>query len=121
MKARRRWAPRLGGGPAYLSEAQVVCPAKIRRGGLTILPARMHEVHTFKCVGVPFTRARTRWMFGSQRRFVRRWEWDTFIPKFGCFPQISHTAATLTRSSRESSYKWTRCDVSIHWNGTVRI
>jgi len=32
----------------------------------------MHEVHTFKWVGVPFTSARTRWMFGSQRRFVRR-------------------------------------------------
>jgi hypothetical protein len=40
------------------------------------------------------TTARTRWMFGSQRRFVRRCEWDTFIPKLGCFPQISHTAAT---------------------------
>ncbi len=80
----------------------------------------MHEVHTFRCVGVPFTSARTLWMFGSQRRFVRRWEWDTFIPNPGCFPQISHTAATLTRSSRESSYKWTMCDVSIHWNGAVR-
>jgi hypothetical protein len=40
-------------------------------------------------------------MFGFQRRFVRRWEWDTFIPKLGHFPQISHTAATTTRSLRE--------------------
>ncbi|HLN06953.1 MAG TPA: hypothetical protein VK217_11785 [Acidimicrobiales bacterium] len=40
-------------------------------------------------------------MFGFHRRFVRRWEWDTFIPKLGHFPQISQTAATMTRSSRE--------------------
>ena len=78
-----------------------MCPAKILRGGFTTLPARMHEVQTFRCVGVPFTSARTRWMFGSQRRLVRRWEWDTFIPKAGCFPQISHTAATMTRSSEQ--------------------
>ena len=43
----------------------------------------------------------TRWMFGSQRRLVRRWEWDRFIPKPGCFPHISHTAATMTGFSRE--------------------
>ena len=35
-------------------------------------------------------------MFGSHRRFVRRWEWETFIPKLGDFPQTSHTAATTT-------------------------
>ena len=67
-----------------------------RRGGLVTLPARMHDVHTLMRRGAPATSARTRWMFGSQRRFVRRWECDTFMPKFGCFPQSSHTAATTT-------------------------
>jgi hypothetical protein len=28
---------------------------------------------------------------------VRRWEWLTFIPKEGCLPQISQTAA-MTRT-----------------------
>src|ERR1700678_2051316 len=32
-------------------------------------------------------------MFGSQRRLVRRWECETFIPKLGFLPQISQTAA----------------------------
>ena len=35
----------------------------------------------------------TVWMFGSQRRLVRRWECDTDLPKPGPFPQISQTAA----------------------------
>jgi len=35
-------------------------------------------------------------MFGSQRRLVRRWECETFIPKLGDFPQTSQTAATTT-------------------------
>src|SRR5436305_6466865 len=42
--------------------------------------------------GEPFTRARTRWMLGFQRRFVRRWEWLIDIPKEGCFPHTSQTA-----------------------------
>src|SRR5687767_2209011 len=33
-------------------------------------------------------------MFGFQRRGVRRWEWLTFFPNDGCFPQTSHTADT---------------------------
>ena len=37
--------------------------------------------------------ARTRWMFGFQRRLVRRWEWLTLMPKDGCFPHTSQTAA----------------------------
>ena len=57
------------------------------------LPALMHEVQTFKRRGVPSTNARTRWMFGSQRRLLRLWEKVTFLPKNGFFPQISHTAA----------------------------
>jgi hypothetical protein len=50
---------------------------QLTRGNLLILvtlPARMHRVHTWSRRGDPLTRARTRWMLGSQRRFVRRWE-----------------------------------------------
>ncbi len=54
----------------------------------------MHDVQTEIRFGVPFTSARTRWMFGFQRRFVRRCECDTRIPNPGDFPQISQTAAT---------------------------
>ncbi len=38
------------------------------------LPALRQEVHTLRRFGVEPTMARTRWMFGFQRRFVRRWE-----------------------------------------------
>ena len=65
----------------------------VRRGGLVTLPARMHEVQTCSRLGAPSTMARTRWMFGSQRRLVRRWEWLTFMPNEGFLPQMSHTAA----------------------------
>jgi hypothetical protein len=58
-----------------------------------IFPARMHDVQTEMRRGEPFTSARTFWMLGSQRRLVRRWECDTFIPKPGRLLQISHTAA----------------------------
>lgn len=46
----------------------------VEREGLTILPERKHPVQTFTRLGVPFTSARTRWMFGFQRRLVRRCE-----------------------------------------------
>ena len=58
-----------------------------------ILPAFMHDVHTFTRRGVPSTSARTRWMFGFQRRLFRLCENVTALPKNGFFPQISHTAA----------------------------
>ncbi len=67
----------------------------MRRNGLVILPARMQEVQTLTRLFDPFTTARTRWIFGFQRRLVRRCECDTFIPKPGCFPQISQTAAMM--------------------------
>ena len=67
--------------------------AATRRGGFCTLPARMHDVQTLMRFGVPAMSARTRWMFGSQRRLVRRWECETFIPKFGFLPQTSQTAA----------------------------
>jgi hypothetical protein len=40
------------------------------RGALVTLPERMHRVHTLTYFGRPSTMARTRWRFGSQRRFV---------------------------------------------------
>ena len=41
--------------------------------------------------------ARTRWMFGFQRRLVRRWEWLMLIPNDGRLPHTSHTAAMTLR------------------------
>src|SRR4051812_13330253 len=38
---------------------------------------------------------RTRWMFGFQRRFVRRWECEMLWPKPGPFLQTSQLAATV--------------------------
>lgn len=65
---------------------------------LTILPARMHEVHTLTRLVAPLRTARTRWMLGFQRRLVRRWECDTDMPHEGPFPQISHTDAMFSDS-----------------------
>ena len=42
--------------------------------------------------GAPPTTARTFCTLGSQRRFVRRWEWLTRIPTWGRFPQTLQTA-----------------------------
>jgi len=68
-----------------------------RTGRLTTLPERMHDVQAFSRFGEPSTIARTLWMFGSQRRLVRRWEWLMFIPNDGFLPQTSHTAAMTLR------------------------
>jgi hypothetical protein len=45
-----------------------------RRAGFVIFPARMQDVQTATRRGEPFTTALMRWMFGFQRRLVRRWE-----------------------------------------------
>ena len=62
------------------------------------LPALRQEVHTLIRFGVlpalP-TIARTRWMFGFQRREVRRWECEMLLPKPGPLPQTSQLAATV--------------------------
>ncbi len=71
-----------------------------RMGRLTTFPDRMHEVQALSRLGEPSTMARTRWMLGSQRRLVRRWEWLMFIPNDGFLPQTSHTAAMTLRLSR---------------------
>jgi hypothetical protein len=56
------------------ADGQAVGVGAVRRGGFVTLPARMQEVHTESRRGEPFTMARTFWMFGFQRRLVRRWE-----------------------------------------------
>ena len=58
-----------------------------------ILPALMQPVHTLTRLGTPSTRARTRWMLGFHRRFVRRCECDTDMPHEGFLPHTSHTDA----------------------------
>jgi hypothetical protein len=59
------------------------------------LPALRQAAQTFRRVGVLPTMARTRWMFGFQRRFVRRCECEMLWPKLGPFPQTSQLAATV--------------------------
>src|SRR5215204_6070734 len=54
----------------------------------------MHDVHTWSRFGVPPTTVRTVWMFGFQRRRVRRCECEIELPKPGLLPQISQVAAT---------------------------
>ena len=54
----------------------------------------MQDVQTFSRRGVLPTIMRLRWMFGFQRRGVRRCENDTLLPKPGPLPQTSHTEAT---------------------------
>src|SRR2546423_10469502 len=54
----------------------------------------MHEVQAFTRFGVPPTTVRTRWMFGFQRRDVRRCECEMLLPKPGPLPQTSQLAAT---------------------------
>jgi hypothetical protein len=53
----------------------------------------MQLVQAFTRFGLPFTMARTRWMFGFHRRRVRRCEWLTFMPNDGFLPHTSHTEA----------------------------
>ena len=62
-------------------------------GAFWILPARMHDVHTCNRRGDPFTMARTRWILGFQRRFVRRCEWLMRMPNCGFLPHTSQTDA----------------------------
>src|SRR5215204_4542172 len=69
-------------------------------GAFVTLPDLMQPVHTLTRLTVPSTRARTRWMFGFQRRLVRRCECDTDMPHEGFLPHTSHTEAMgIHRSS----------------------
>lgn len=76
---------------------------------LTTLPAFRQEVQAFTRLMVPgATLARTTWMFGFHRRWVRRWEWDTLIPKPGPLPQTSHTAATSAQPLSKNATRLSR-------------
>lgn len=68
------------------------------------LPALMHEVQAFTRFGVPPTTVRTRWMFGFQRRDVRRCECEMLLPKPGPLPQTSQLAATGHSKDFRSTY-----------------
>src|SRR5205823_6960272 len=58
-------------------------------------PAFRQEVPTFSRLRVPRpTMARPVWMFGFHRRWVRRWECQTDMPKPGPLPKPSRTLAT---------------------------
>ena len=60
------------------------------------LPAFRQDVQTVIRRRVPgATRARTRCTFGFHRRWVRRWECETDMPKPGPLPQTSQTLATV--------------------------
>src|SRR5438309_1277599 len=58
---------------------------------LVTFPALRHRVHTYARWAFPFRRTRTRWRFGSKRRFVATIEWLRLLPKLGFFPQIAQT------------------------------
>ena len=70
--------------------------ADLRVDGLVTLPALMQRVQTFMRLVVVPTWTRIRWMFGFQRRFVRRCEWLKLMPKIGF---LSHTSQTLAMGS----------------------
>ena len=58
---------------------------------LVTLPAFRHRVHTYTRRGVPPSSIRTRWRFGSNRRFVATIEWDRLCPNDGPFAQMWQT------------------------------
>src|SRR5205085_4430170 len=64
-------------------------------GQRVTLPAFRQPVHTLSRFGVPFTVARTRWMFGSKRRLVILRDHGRLLPKPGPLAQMSQTAATV--------------------------
>jgi hypothetical protein len=54
-------------------------------------PAFRHRVQTYARCALPFKSTRTRWRFGSKRRFVATIEWLRWLPKPGFFPQDTQT------------------------------
>ena len=66
------------------------------------LPALMQDVQTLSRLGLPATMARTRWIFGFQRRLVFFFDHGTLWPNPGLLPHTSHTAATGVRSQLRS-------------------
>src|SRR5580692_11692494 len=60
----------------------------------------MQDVHTLSRLGVPDRTVRTVWMFGFQRRRVRRCECETLLPKPGPLPHTSQTEAMIRSIGR---------------------
>src|SRR5687768_5228489 len=65
------------------------------QAALMTLPERRQRVHTRSRWMPPFTKARTRWRFGSKRRGVTLCAWLMFRPTAGPFPQISQRFAMV--------------------------
>ena len=86
---RKEPAPKRVTGSACLDGAQRPADQRVT------LPALRQEVHTLRRFGVDPTIARTRWMFGFQRRLVRRCECEMLCPKLGFLPQTSQVEATV--------------------------
>jgi len=57
------------------------------------VPVRKQRVQTYARFGVPSMSTRTRWRFGSKRRFVATIEWLRLWPNDGFFPQIAQIFA----------------------------
>lgn len=70
--ARKLWRTALPAEREYRCLAGAVSGGADRQR--VTLPALMQDVHTCSRLGVPPTVARTIWMFGFQRRGVRRCE-----------------------------------------------
>ena len=77
-------------------------PASTARGqsAFWTLPPLRQRVQTYTRLAAPFTRTRTRWRFGSKRRFVATIEWLRLWPNEGPLPQ---TEQTLDMSRPEDS------------------
>ena len=83
----------------------------------------MHDVHTFMRLGVRPTTARTVWMFGFQRRRVRRCECEMLLPKPGPLPHTSQTEATghsKVEEGRRPLTRWEQPSEDIQRNARTR-
>jgi hypothetical protein len=56
---------------------------------LVTLPALRQRVQTYARWALPPRLTRTRWRFGSKRRFVATIEWLRLFPNEGFFPQTA--------------------------------
>src|SRR3954470_5192606 len=65
---------------------------------LVTRPLFRQRVHTYARVGEPLSRMRTRWRFGSKRRFVATIECERLFPNAGFLPQIAQTLLIAGRS-----------------------
>jgi hypothetical protein len=64
------------------------------QAGLTTAPERIQRVQTRALTALPFSATiRTLFRFGSQRRRVLLWAWETLFPVAGPLPQILQTLA----------------------------